>query len=134
MSDHAQRPQIGQADSVPANWESLDALLLECVSGPGKRGSDLRRVISTADYINKMVYHRHEIEGTFRRLLGSDLVAESGLRFTVTKLGASITSKAPRGSIYDRLSWMSSYLNDNVECIASTSWSLSDAGKSRHVV
>lgn len=112
---------------MSTSWESLDALLFECVSGPGKRGADLTRVISTADYLNKMIYHRHEIEGAFRRLLGSNLVTESSLRFTVTKLGASITSKAPRASIYDRLSWISSYLDDNVECIASTSWSLSDA-------
>ena len=73
---------------MTSQWESMDALLLEAIAGRGRRGADLREIIDTADYIDRMVFHSHEIEASLRRLLGAALVTERDLRFKATRSGA----------------------------------------------
>jgi hypothetical protein len=112
---------------MAANWEGMNALLLECIAGSGKKGADLRKIIHTADYIDRMVFHFHEMDASMRRLVGSALVTLDDHQFKPTPSGREVRSSAPRGSVYDRLKWMRSYLDERIECTLTTDWSL-DAG------
>lgn len=117
-------PSLRHSALVTADWQGMDALLLEVIAGPGKRGADLRTIIHMADYIDRMVFHFHEIDGSLRRLVGSALVTPEGNQFRPTRTASEIRSRAPRGSVYDRLKWTLSYLDERVACTSSTNWSL----------
>jgi hypothetical protein len=112
---------------MASQWESMDALLLEAIAGRGRRGADLREIIDTADYIDRMVFHSHEIEESLRRLLGAALVTERDLRFKATRSGRDLRKAAPHGSVYDRLKWMRSYLDNRIECVSASTWALDSA-------
>lgn len=104
----------------------MDALLLEAIAGPGEDGADLRRIIQLADYIDRMVFHFHEIDGSLRRLIGSELVTSEANSFRPTRIGSEI-QRRPRGLVHDRLKWMSRYLEDRVACSQTSDWSLDPA-------
>jgi hypothetical protein len=106
------------------HWQGMDALLLDAIAGPGKDGADLRTIIHLADYIDRMVFHFHEIDGSLRRLVGSTLVTSEANRFRPTRIGSEIRKRAPRGPVHDRLKWMLRYLDDRVACSQTSDWSL----------
>ena len=102
----------------------MDALLLEAIACRGRKGADLREIIHTADYIDRMVFHTHEIEASPRRLLGAGLVTERDLRFKATRSGRVVRKAATRGTVYERLKLMRTYLDARVECVSMSEWSV----------
>jgi hypothetical protein len=104
---------------MTADWQGMDALLLEVIAGSGRKGADLRKIIHMADYIDRMVFHFHEIDGSLRRLVGSALVVPDANQFRPTRTGREVRSRAHRWSVYDRLKWMRSYLDERIECAPS---------------
>jgi hypothetical protein len=109
---------------VSTEWEQTDALLLECVGGLSPAGGDLGRVIGIADYIDRFVFKREEIEGGMQRLLGPALIEESELRFRLTPEGQALRDRAPQGPTFDRIAWFRSYLREGIRCTPTTEWTL----------
>ena len=104
----------GTMRSVSTEWEQTDALLLECVGGLSPAGGDLGRVIGIADYIDRFVFKRDEIEGGVQRLLGAVLTEETELRFRLTPEG--------QGPTFDRIAWFRSCLRERLRCTPTTEW------------
>ena len=106
-------------------WADIDAVLFECVARRGRSNADLTYIIYEADYINRMVYHRAEMETALRKLLGSGLIVETERGFSVTRSGKAVRKAAPRGSVYERMEWIREHVDDRVSGGTDSEWTLS---------
>ena len=90
--------QLGQAATVTDDWNSVDVVLLDCIARRGTRGADLKCMFYEADYINRMVYHRAEMESALQKLLGAGLARKTEDGFAIAGSGGEPLPGKRQGS------------------------------------
>ena len=99
-------------------------MVLHAVAAVGRRGQNLHGIVYEADYSNRMVYHRDEMEGALRRLIGSGLVTDRAGRYRVTRTGRSVYKQTRAKFDDEHRRQILVLLVESVPCTPTTDWSL----------
>ncbi len=67
------------------NWNWSDAWLLMSIHSDDKKGTDLRGIISTGDYINHSIFNLDELKNGLEKLIAIDYVHIDDNRYFTTK-------------------------------------------------
>ena len=70
---------------ITTNWNWSDAWLLMSIQSVDKKGTDLRGIISTGDYINHSIFNLDELKNGFEKLIAIDYVRIDDNRYFTTK-------------------------------------------------
>ena len=75
----------GEMQIINTNWNWSDAWLLMSIISVDKKGTDLRGIISTGDYINHSIFNFEEIKAGLEKLISIDYVRIEQSRYLTTK-------------------------------------------------
>ena len=87
--------------SSEPSWEFSDAWIFAAI-GSGRRGTNLRGVIGSADHYNHAIPTLEELRQALGRLTASGLVSSDGDKFTATAAGRRVWKRS-RGDVYTRV-------------------------------
>lgn len=105
-------------------WQTIDAVVLHAIAALGRRGNDLYGIVYEADYANRMVYERQEMEEALQRLIGSGLIVDKAGRFMATPAGRTVYRRTRFRSVHERLRRIVAHLIDHVPCTPTADWNM----------